>query len=318
MIRFQSRKLPVVYLGSQCWPVLQSRLAHNQAAAPIKSYQGITNPIRLFWHHKMPTTTKYFSYMISLAFILTHYHPNTLVTVGPPLVLAGWLGYKNWFKYNLNQLIKVVTPIDLADTENEGKMVNIEKYDETSVENVLNNIENEFDNFKVQILQLVERRIVDYIVDMRRRGTVNEDRFKMFIDENDQFNINLSHSNVETFITSKVELPVFTEQSSVDPDTVITDLIKLSLPIYSIKDLNADKRLAVVEVTLLEIPTEETSNFQQFRIRIEIKPYTFFAKEGDTIVIDEMNGIYESDKLIHAKKDDSGYEEITIDAKKST
>lgn len=307
MIRFHSGKPFELRFRQQ---LLAVRRLHNQAAAPIKSYRGITDPIRLFWHHKVSNTSKYFSYMLSLAFVLTHYHPNTLITVGPPLALAGWLGYKNWFKYNMNQVMDSVKPVDLADAGNDGKKINIEKYDENSIENVINNVDSELDNFKVQILQLVERRIMDYIVEMKGRGSTDEQKFSTFIDANDQFNINLAQSNIETFITTKVELPQYKDQDLI-PDYIITNLIKLSLPVYSMKDLSADKRLAVVEVALLEIPTEKTSNYQQFRIRIEIKPYGFTNRESH-IVIDEMDGIYDSDKLTR-KKDLTEYEEITID-----
>lgn len=310
---------PIFRIGIQ-----SKKYIHTELYPPIKTYGSNTNAIKLYWNYKVPTTFKYFSSLIAISYFLTHFHPSTLVTAGPPLLLGSWYGNQRWKKYQFNKLFDKIKPQNLEDWESKGNKIRIEKYDMSDIGNVVSGIENEFDNLKVQVLQVVEKKIIDYIIENKKEGKIDTNELlKLFIDENDQLSININHDNIETFVNTNVEIPNLSEKnkmklSSEDEEEEITKFIKFSVPFFTNKDMSNNKRLGVIEIYLLKTPilNDEKVNFEQYKMRIEIIPYKFSMKQNEIIMIDKLSNdsTYESDKLINnlKKKNNDEYEEITV------
>lgn len=282
-------------------------IRNNHSFPPVKSYRVNKSPIDLIWNYKIPLSAKYFSGLLAGSYGLTHVHPNVLVTLGPPVIIGSYIAYRYYHKTQFEKLFNKIKPKNIEAWENESDSIRIERYDEQDIGNVIQGVENEFDNFRAQIMQLTETRILDYISNIRGHSRSNEEIVKLFIDENDQFNINLDDSNIETFINIKVEAPKFDLQET----NHITDFIKLSTPFYSSKDIENRERLGIVSIYLLEVP-QEGKSYQEFKIMIEIEKYSIINKHK--LIIKEIPGgkVYKSDKLLKKKDKQEEYEEITV------
>jgi hypothetical protein len=306
------------------------------STAPRKSWTAIHTPLQLLWHNRVAMSYKYFGLIGLGGFIVTHTHPDVIVTVGPPLILGGYWAYTRYQRYlYARETAKLTGTTTKVKPDQEisslgsnspsvpkSSLVRILPYDESQLSNVLLSLENQFDHFKHQIVDLVERRIINYIVASRADGTVVPLSL-LFIDENDQFNVNISENDVETFILLRVgKVSEDASQGSENSTPASGDLapeipfIKMSLPFYS--DSLLRKRLGVIEVYLLEQPSEN-KNYTEYSMGIEISPYKFVVSSSDKLFITSVGDGVMTSRLLddEEKKGNEGkkkenYEEFTI------
>ncbi|CAI5759102.1 unnamed protein product [Candida verbasci] len=176
-------------------------------------------------------------------------HPNVLLSIIPPLSILGYFGNKIFHRWQYEINVKII-----GTTAKSDEIVSIEPYDETSMKNVLDGIDNEFEYLKSKILPIVNSRIIDYI---SKNGT-NEITKPLIVDS--QFNINIFENDIENWITSSIKINGENHQ-----------FIKFSLPYYN--DKNRSKRLGVMQVFLLKLKQEE------YKIGIEINPLAWKTKK---------------------------------------
>ncbi|CAK7918851.1 hypothetical protein CAAN3_25S00716 [[Candida] anglica] len=251
-------------------------------SAPRQSLLTTTSPITKFYHSISPSY-KYFSIFLLIAATIRHVHPNTLITAGPPVAIGSYYAYRHYHQSYLykRELLKVYpsTTDKANDTNNQ---IQIQPYDESDINNVLNGVENEFDSFKSQLLPLLEKKLVDYAI-------LHDNPMGIFMNE-DQVSSRLS-SDLETFIVLPIRenlLPYneFTrDQLLNETNTSIrfSKFIKFSLPFFSGRDTTSRKRLATVEVYLLQ--HEEDPH--RYNVSVGITPYGILPGRK-TLLIDDF------------------------------
>ncbi|KAK6199428.1 uncharacterized protein RJT21DRAFT_3225 [Scheffersomyces amazonensis] len=279
---------------------------------PRKSYQANTTGLSLLWNKIIPINVKYFTGIGLFAFSLIHIHPNVLVTVVPPILVGGYFGYRKYIRWihkiSSEKLLKTYSKNSKDDK------IQIKKYDESELSNVLKGIENEFDSFKVQLVDIIERRLLDQIIKSR-----DPQLTRLFIEqsqESEQVSININANDVETWITSKVNVPGEDDLSDI---SILSNFFKFSLPFYSSKDINHRKRLGVIQVYLVEVPTDDDSLiYNEYQIGIEVTPYSWLTSSKSIFITSiEGEGITKSKILIDSKstsknKTESEDEEIIL------
>lgn len=274
---------------------------HYSSLPPRASLHSDLSPVSLFWHQRFPTAYKYFSLVVASAGTLRYVHPNTLITIGPPLAAGSWFMYK-WYKQNYSykrEITKIYPRLTLEALDPNNQIL-MKSYDETSVENVLNGIENEFDSFKAQILPLIELKLIDYAIlkDNNPLGI-----FKRREDGNDdQLTCKLG-DDFETFIVLPLidkYLPYNEYQRDLMESTEgrieFDKFIKFSVPFYSSKDSTTRKRLATVEVYLLQHVNTDSDD-QLYKISIELVKYGIIQRERLLIEDFEIGGLTKSLKF---------------------
>ncbi|KAG7665054.1 uncharacterized protein J8A68_001363 [[Candida] subhashii] len=239
---------------------------------PRSSYIANKTYPAIIWHNLIPTKLKYLATIGIASWPVAHAHPNTVIILGPPLLLGSYFGYKKFRHFQYLSNLKRIG----IDYMNKDEIVRFEKYDETSVENVMNGIENEFDCLKRQVIDVVEGRIVEYIA--MNDGAKDNNVLSLFMDENDQFSINISENEIETWMTSQAEVSDLVEGED-EGKMVKTGFMKLSLPFYSRGDAESKKRLGTISVYLLQVPPTE-NNDQDYKIGIEITPLSWFKPKS--------------------------------------
>lgn len=220
----------------------------ENSTAPRKSYHSIKTPLHRLYN--TPQGLKYFAVLGSIAGSITQLNPNVLITLGPPTLIGSYFLNK-YYKKRVHE--KEAAKVE---TLPEDSIVRFKKYVESDVYNVLNDMDSQFDHFKRQVVDVVERRTVNYISE-------SEDPIlsSLFMDENGQFIINVSDKELESFIMLSVE---------------DDDFIKISFPFYSGKDIKTRKRLGVFEVYMRGIAEEEDT--VDYKMLIEISSYGFGGK----------------------------------------
>ncbi|KAK6463603.1 hypothetical protein DFJ63DRAFT_335128 [Scheffersomyces coipomensis] len=282
------------------------------AVPPRKSYKANTTGLKLFWNSTIPVNVKYFGVIGISAYSFIHVHPDILITVLPPLFIGSYLGYKYYYKKvaqtEINKVLRTYNKEGERLTN--GDKIQVKKYDESDVWNVLHGIENEFDHFKIQLIDVIEQRILNYIIKSKDEGHDQYMIRKLFIDQenDDQFSINIHENEVETWIMTKISI-----DPNADPYDDKIEFIKFSLPFYSSKDKTIRQRLGTIETYLLEVPTDEVNEFKEYKIGIEITPYGFLSTK-ETIFISSIDneGITKSKILSQGQKTTEDEEEITL------
>lgn len=267
---------------------------------PRKSYSANLTPLQVFWNRRVPINFKYFSLIGASAWGLTHIHPNIIVTLGPPIALGAWYSYKKWIAKQRKVEIGKIIPRSKSEITLQGDKVEILVYDESDIFNVLHNLENQYDHFKIQVIDLIERRIIDYI-------TLNNDEsaqnFSLLIDENNQFCFNLEPNDIETFILTKVPFPKFEDDGRVLPSSNdnldMVDYIKLSLPVFTSKDVSSRKRVGTIEAYMLEIPCESPRDYSEYSMLIKFTPFASFRRSSGAFEVRNIRdrGVYQSQLL---------------------
>lgn len=211
---------------------------------------------------------------MTLGVAIANLHPNTLITLGPPLGVAAWFFRSRYEKIEYFRLLKQIQPISTEEFENPEQRIRVARYDETDVDLALEGFDNQFQYFQKQILEIVEKRIVDYIAMSETTSAKVSAVIQPLMDENKQVTVHLG-SAFETFVTTKAEVP------AVSDDTIV-EFTKLSVPYYNTKNAKNRKRLGVAEVTLLEIPQKD-ERVQDLRIDITLVQHKQFGAASEHI-----------------------------------
>lgn len=238
---------------------------------PLKRYSGLRNWPQLVWQIRVPALAKLFGGILGVALSLTHIHPNTLVTVAPPLAVGAFFANKRLNHMRYMHALGLVRPTNSAEWDEQGRIFRIWNYDERSVANVARGLNSQYEHFQAQILELLERKLVDYAIEQDENRALK--LVKLFLDENGQLVVHLGE-RFETFVSSQAEVigPDGTERFS--------EFRALSVAIYSSKSVQKRKRLGVAEVTLLSVPETELESvgYTDFRVSIKIVPYELWGK----------------------------------------
>lgn len=209
-------------------------------------------------------------------------HPDTVVTAGPPIAVGAYYIYR---RFQHAQYLKLVATVATKDWDDKDWKVRIQKYDETSVENVLEGIDTQYDFFHVQVMEIVERRIVDYVVQCEGNGTLSP-ILSLLLDENKQVVVHLG--DPETYLSLKAE-------ATLDSEEKVVEFVKFSVPFYTSKS-KLRKRLGVAEITMMEVPGVDAA-YKDYRMCIELSPYKMFAGQKEVIGAIEGAGVYTSKKV---------------------
>lgn len=270
----------------------------NVSSAPIKSYSGLKNPASLMWHHHMPPTAKYFGGILTAATTISHVHPNTLITVAPPVAVAGYFVVRRINHGNYIRLLDVVRPKEASGWADDDAKVRVWAYNEEDLATAVRGIENQYEHFQEQIVQMVENRVVDYVATQEQDG-LETAVTRALLDENKQVAVHMGAS-FETFVSLQADV--------VDSDgmAAVVEFVRCSVPYYSSKNLQLRRRLGVAEISLLQVPqpeaAEEKTEYTDYKIWIDLTPYGFFGKaEG----FGSLGGGIMSSKLHERGKTDS-------------
>jgi hypothetical protein len=212
----------------------------------------------------VPLTAKYFGAIGITAFTLTHVHHDVLLTLGPPVVIGGYFAYK-W--YHRRQIAIETGKVLHHDLDT----IRVARYDESDISNVMKGLENQFDHFKANVVDVLEQKIADYVVEQKSNDTPS--KIVPYFTDGDQITINMRPNELETFIMTKLPPQDSTTDDAPIYSGDMIDFIKLSLPFYSSKDKAIRKRLGVIQVYLLESP-QESEKYIEYKICIEVVPYS--------------------------------------------
>ena len=250
------------------------RRFHRQLRSPPRaSLVLLVSPIQQAFF-KTPPPAKYFSCFIAAAWSLKHLHPNTWITLGPPVAFLGWSARRKWHNKLYTSNILKVFPETIEEAQDENNQILLKPYDESDIENVVQGIESEFDHFRAQLLPLVERKLVDYVV-------LKGDQLGLFV-ENDQVLARLSGSggaastDLDTFMVlpMKEELLPYNKYTSdlqkgeLERIPQFEKFIKISLPF-----LRKEKRVSTVEIYLLQ----HKDNANLYKLAVGIAKYGLFG-----------------------------------------
>ncbi|KAL6451785.1 hypothetical protein SBY92_003093 [Candida maltosa Xu316] len=255
-------------------------------------FQKYTNPPRssyianktyplLIWNNLIPQSVKLTAVIGTGILSFINLHPKYYITFGPPLGIASYFSY---IKYRKSQYTCAINRLDISKW-NESELIRILKYDESSIENVLMDVNNTYDSIRSQVVKLIEKRIIEYI---SRNGT--DGVTKVFVSENDQFNVNVPELEIESWMSSNVKLEGYHDE--------LFSFIKFSVPYYDGKNVETRKRIGVISVFLMEVPPKEEENakYTDMKIGIEITPLSWFHGSRSLFFTEiEGNGIMESD-----------------------
>lgn len=213
---------------------------------PRKLYFANVNPIMKWWNSTVPYQLKYFLGLGGLAWALSNVHYDIWITGGPPVAAALYFGYKYYHKKTMESNLAMV---DHDDTFK----FHLAQYDELLVDNVLRGIENEYDYFRTQVLQLLQDQI--------REAVVSDPELTMghFFLKSGQLAIHLGD----------IDLFVFTNAPVPDKEYQTREFIKFSLPFYTSKAKTIQR--GVVEVYLLE--TSRLEGEAHYNAAIDVRPY---------------------------------------------
>lgn len=236
-------------------------------SAPSKRYTGFRLPGSLFIH-KVPAPAKWFSGFVATALSLTHLHPDTLITLGPPVLIGGYFAYRRINHQKYLHLIAQVVPKTSAEWSDDRYIFRIQSYDESDVRNVLNGYDNKYQHFMAQVVPLIEERLKD-VVELQQR---QQKQHTLFMDSAGQFRVNLGP--IETFVTSKAEVP-----SETDDGEDVAEFITMLAPLWSSREQKDKKRVATLEVSMLKCPTSAPQGeTDDYRVSVGFVPFKFLAK----------------------------------------
>lgn len=222
----------------------------NVSVAPRKSFVSIKSPLSKFYFGISPNL-KYATALITSAFTIANIHPSILATLGPPVGVLSFFIYRRAIQWQYNKNVEVIRPKSYGDLTSDT--IEINKYDETDVNNVLNGIESEFDSFQDQILKKVDERI---------KSSITEE--SIFIDANGQVNYKLG--DIENFVLLK--LPVEFEEFK-----GLLEFVKFGVVLQGESGLLKESRLAIAEVYLVKVPEEEDDKTIKYKMKVFVYPY---------------------------------------------
>lgn len=251
-------------LRSQVTCIQKRTLFQKYNNPPRLSYVANKSYFSLIWNNLIPQPLKLTGLVASGIITFVNVHPRYYITLGPPIGLLGFFGYQ---KYRHWQYHKAVTKLDVTEWQ-DNETIRTAKYDEKSLDNVIMGIDNQYDSLRRQIIQLVEQRIIEYILE----NGIDDEVTGSFISDDNQFNVRLPESEIESWITTNVKL----EKNN----NAVSEFIKLSVPYYDSKNVHTRKRLGVVLIYLLQIPQQEESSFIDYKIGIEVTRLKWFNPQS--------------------------------------
>ena len=237
---------------------------------PRKLYFSDCTPIQYWWHQKVPQQVKYFAGLAGVAWTIANVHYDYLVSFVPPVSVGGYFGYKWWHRKVYNENLAIVDKPEMP-------RVKLAQYDELLVTNVLRGIENEFDYYKVQLMELLTRQVTEYVA-KNPDLTIGS----MFLRQG-QFNVNFG--DMETFVFVNAPVP--------DQAYATREFIKYTVPFYSTKTLETRARVGVVEVYLLE--TNRSRLFVEYNVAVDVRPYKWGSSPHNWLPLPE--GVEELEEL---------------------
>lgn len=236
-------------------------LFQSYTGIPRNSYVANKTYPLLVWNNLIPYQLKYLSALGAGALAFINLHPQIWITLGPPILIAGYyLNRKikhNLYVQNVNQI--TCGAKDQVSDYSPREIVKILPYDESQLYNVQEEIENEYDSLKRQIVDLVGKRLVEHITSNPEAIERNE-TLSPFIKDS-QFTINLFENEFESWVTSKVRV----SEDSKD-NVVVKRFIKALLPYYSEKSIKSRERLGVISIYLLKL------NEVEWALSLEVSP----------------------------------------------
>lgn len=277
------------------WKKLHGSKRHSSNVIR-NSYKANLNPISTIWNTKVPTSFKYFLFMAGSALTVTNLSHEILITLGPPTGIMSFYANKKWRSHEFKRESAKIVPSTIEDFLSKENKVRIKKYDESALENLDVGIENEYDNFRIQLVELTIRRILDFL----SVGERDHSLYKSMIDENQQFSIKLKRDDLETFTVLYLTLSNLQDEGDIADKNRM--FIKFSLPFYSSSNIDTTKKKGTVEVYLLEV--ENSEDFIEYNIKIMITPYKWLIRPIDKLVIDKISGkdIYLSGMLQNSNR----------------
>lgn len=235
---------------------------------PLKTFNAFLSPILFTWKALVPPSVKYFGSACILGLCLTKIHPNVLFTVGPPVVLSAWFSKRHLSSQTYKKELQTILASNAFD--NPDTLIELQPYDESDADLVLNGIESEFDLFKTQIADIVTRRMRDY-------ASIESNGKLLLVDSNGQFCLHLSKAYIETFVLLKADVVV-------DETSHLVNFMKLSMPLFSLRQDKIKK--ATVEIYLLQVP----ETVLEYKMVLKITPYQWVNAGTRPIVITSVPG----------------------------
>lgn len=247
--------------------------SRNYSGAALKRYNGFTNWPSLTWNTRVPAPAKIFGMILSAAVTMTHVHPSTLVTLGPPMAVGSYFLNRRINHQRFLRLLALVKPSIASEWDDVRSKIRIWNYDETNVQNVLRGIDNEFQHTLVQSLEVLLKKLIDYVVQQESEDAVSP-LVALLLDENKQVVMHLGESP-ETLVSTRAEV------IDQDGNEQFVKFVRFSVALYSSKSIQTRSRVGVVDVGLLGVPEHEGDDdleYQDYRMGIEITPFKLFAK----------------------------------------
>lgn len=261
-LRIQLLKRPI------CLKTSKRTLFQSYTGLPRNSYIANKTYPLLVWNNLIPYQFKYLSGLGAGVLAFVDLHPQVWITLGPPIIIAGYYLNKrlkhDLYVRNSNQVVD--GDRELVSGYPPTEIVKLLPYDETQLYNVQEEIDNEYESLRRQVVDVVGKRIIEYVT-ANPKLLQKDEILSSFVD-NSQFNINISENEIESWVTSQVKLP---GSSAKDGDELIR-FIKLLIPYYSEKTLKTRKRLGLISVYLLKL------NDTDWAISLEISPLGWKAK----------------------------------------
>ncbi|KAI5965790.1 uncharacterized protein KGF55_001153 [Candida pseudojiufengensis] len=270
---------------------------------PRNSYIANKTYPQLIWNNYIPSNFKIFTVLGTGVIGFIKLDPNIWITLGPPIAVSGY--YLNKYlkhKIYLKNVSKILphasnqnideSNVIIEDNNNENELnpfnstecVKILPYDESQLYNLKYEIDNEYDSLRKQIVNLVEKRIIEYI--LLTQSNDDYSILKDFMTNDNQFNFNTNENEIESWVTSKIKLSTSSQESE------LKKFIKLSIPYYDSKS-NKKKRIGTVSIYLIKL------NNIDWKMSIEISKLNWSKSKSIWINGIPNNEIMESDIYIN-------------------
>ncbi|EDK46921.1 hypothetical protein LELG_05102 [Lodderomyces elongisporus NRRL YB-4239] len=268
-------------------PYLQQRRGFFQVyKGPVRPslVANKTYPI-LIWNNIIPYQAKYLTAFGASILSFIKIHPLVLITLGPPICIGSYFLYKWLYNKLVNKEAKKAVggiPPNMNEISIKDQLiisplliVKILPYDETQLYNLQHDIDNEYQSFTTQVVDLIEQRIIEF-VSRNKLGmelnlnldlldlnldSLNEKNSILsdFIIDGSQLNVHIFPDQIETFTTTTADL----SKAYNIPGTegFPCRFVKLLVPYFSERDVAKRKRLGVISAWLINLGDKDDSQW---------------------------------------------------------
>ncbi|WLF81442.1 hypothetical protein PVL30_005239 [Lodderomyces elongisporus] len=268
-------------------PYLQQRRGFFQVyKGPVRPslVANKTYPI-LIWNNIIPYQAKYLTAFGASILSFIKIHPSVLITLGPPICIGSYFSYKWLYNKLVNKEAKKAVggiPPNMNEISIKDQLiisplsiVKILPYDETQLYNLQHDIDNEYQSFTTQVVDLIEQRIIEFVSrnksgmesnsnsdsDSNSDSSSNEKNSILsdFIIDGSQLNVHIFPDQIETFTTTTADL----SKAYNIPGTegFPCRFVKLSVPYFSERDVAKRKRLGVISAWLINLGDKDDSQW---------------------------------------------------------